>query len=161
VLDQEVNREMAVRRAEAQAAMERQEDLGLDDLPAQDTPKGREALPDVGAIDKELEQGLEAVEPRDKAQTDLDPEVRRKRDRRRFQLGFWCAVLVVAGLVCLYLFADRIGAAMPPAQGPLAAYVAWVDGIRSWLTEQANAAQMWLDGLRSPAIDAATGAGDS
>ncbi len=153
ILQQEVSREMAVRKAEAAAAMERQEDLGLDDLPIPAPPQGREALPDIGTIDDKMDAGLDAMEPREKVLAEPTPDATRKRRRIGFQIGFWTAVAVVAGLVALYLLAGPIGQAVPPTAEPLAAYGAWVDGIRSWLSEQANAAQIWLDAQMAPSTD--------
>ncbi len=144
VLQAEVSREMAARQAHADAELERQEDLGLDDLPPADRPKGRDALPDV-AIDDTMDAGLDAMEPRDAALDDAATPAARARSRWRFHAGFWTAVLVVAGLACLYILADQIPPVMPAAEQPLAGYVAWVDGLRSWLSDQAATVQSWLD----------------
>jgi hypothetical protein len=53
-------------------------------------------------------------------------------------------VLLAVVAIGVYVFADRISAAIPAAKGPLDAYVIWADGFRTWLEALA---QDWVDRL--------------
>ena len=47
--------------------------------------------------------------------------------------GFLVAVLVALAALLIYVFAARLGAAIPGMQGALEGYVVWIDGMRGWL----------------------------
>jgi hypothetical protein len=140
ILREEAEREAAARAAEAArragapAPVEVQGDLGLPpqpppsrarpaeapapaSAPAAAVRARRERLPDVEAINSTLSAGSAP------ARVEAPPAPR----SGGFVQGFAAVFLVAALLYALYLFAPRIAAAVPPAAGPLEAYVALVE----------------------------------
>jgi predicted Zn finger-like uncharacterized protein len=170
VLREEAQREMIARRLDAEAAIEVQPELGIDDAAAGLSPaarhiaklKGddpdaapepepelkrelsrREMLPDIEEINSSLRPGDVAV--------DDDGEtfeiVQRPQGRSGFRSGFVMMLLVAVGIVALYVMAPRISEQIPAAKPGLDTYVAAVDGARGWLDETTRAIVTSLQGL--------------
>lgn len=167
ILTEEGDREAQARRDEG--GLETQEDLGLEEgdqksaaareriarlrgLDVDERAEGaaaavaaataagsrRDLLPDI----EEINSSLRSAEEREDESV-LAPEDAPRR-RSGFGLGFMIVVLVAALMIAVYIFADRIVAAVPASEGAMAAYVQWADGIRNWLD---GIAQDWVQRL--------------
>ncbi len=158
ILQQEVDREVAARKADANAALERQQDLGLDDLPATapatsateieeraPAEKSKDSLPDVDDLDTDMDEALSGLQPREKEIPAEDPTKLKRRNRFGFQFGFWVAIAILILAFFIYKDAPIIQKNIPATTDYLNSYVSWVDGLRSWLSEKASDAQTWLD----------------
>lgn len=152
VLREEAEREMSERK-KAQTGIETQGDLGLtrptrskaapsrvfgEDDPApppaaeataeevapEEPVRRRKLLPDIEELSSTLEPGNER---RDEDDGDADDD----EDQRGFRRGLSLVMLVALALIVLYMLAPLIGNAVPALAGPLSAYVALIDGLRS------------------------------
>ncbi|MCA0204504.1 MAG: zinc-ribbon domain-containing protein [Proteobacteria bacterium] len=153
VLREEAEREMSERK-KAQSGLETQGDLGLtrptrskaapsrvygEDDPAAPPPasdaapeesapeepvRRRKLLPDIEELSSTLEPGHER---RDENEDVADED----EDQRGFRRGLSLVMLVALALIVLYMLAPLIGNAVPALAGPLSAYVALIDGLRS------------------------------
>jgi predicted Zn finger-like uncharacterized protein len=157
VLREEAARESAARRAEAEAALQTQGELGLESAqrpgraaqteearrrmaqlrgdpaesaaPPPETAARRTVFPDIEAINSTLRPGGEGAENMVIYPEDID----HKRGRRA---GFTTVLLIFVILALLYLFADRITRAVPPLSPVLDRYVTLIDDGRLWLDLQ-------------------------
>jgi predicted Zn finger-like uncharacterized protein len=134
VLREEAARESEARRREA-VVLETQADLGLAPVsegipagPVERPPRQRDLLPDIEEINSTLRPGAEA---RGDGMGEAE-EVAAQR-RNGFRTGFLLVVAAALVLVALYLAAPQIGRLVPALAGPMAAYVAAVDGFRLWI----------------------------
>lgn len=166
ILREEAERERRVRLRETTAeTFIEQPDLGLE--PARRPPAPRpqptphperdavlqraraESLPDIAGITSTLsaseDRAEKAVPPRQ-----ADPSER----RRGFRRGF-LSVLLFAGLgVGAYVWAPEIAGLTPSLEGPMQAYVGWVDSARLWIDETVPAAlQALIDSLPEAGTD--------
>lgn len=151
-------------RAEAEDQMQVQPDLGMADAAAgglsptqrrlamlrgedpdapppepMRPPARRDLLPNVEEITSTLQPGEDhEADQRIDALPDLT------KGRFGFRTGFFLVIflLVVAGVV--YVAAPSLSAAIPALDGPLAAYVTFVDGLRDWLDGIMNQATQAL-----------------
>ncbi len=172
VLREEAERETIARRLDAEAALETQTDLGIDDAaaaPAKSATarhiarlKGedpdaapepepeikrelsrREMLPNIEEINYSLRPGEVAVDDDGEAYE----IVRRPAPRSGFRSGF-VLMLVLAGLIiAVYVMAPRIAEQIPAAKPTLDIYVAGVDSARSWLDAATRSVVTSLRGL--------------
>jgi predicted Zn finger-like uncharacterized protein len=156
ILREEAAREAAARRAESDPLMEGQTELGLEPaaerpqqadearrrmaaLRGQDieptTPAARRDLfPDIDAINSTLRPSGEAGSP--ESMVIYPEDIDHKRGRRA---GFTTVLLIFVILALLYLFSDRISAAIPQLEPVLERYVAVVNDARLWLDLQLQA----------------------
>ncbi len=168
VLREEAEREMIARRLEAEAPIETQTDLGIDDAAAAapmaasarhiarmkgEDPDAepevkrelsrREMLPDIEEINSSLRPGDVAI--------DSDGEtfeiVQRPRPRTGFRSGFVLMVLLAVAVVAMYVMAPRIAEQIPAARPALDGYVAAVDSARAWLDTATRRVVDSLQGL--------------
>ncbi len=94
----------------------------------------RDLLPDIEEINSSLRStAMRGGSPRTVESTDV-------QRGRGFRLGFGTVLLIAAALALVYAHAGRIGAALPPLDGPLQSYAVAVDGLRGQL-------DAWLRGL--------------
>ena len=153
ILKAEAEREIAARRAEAEA-MESQPELGLsepdvandpigartrrlrgvdetesDEVEAAvDNPARKALLPDVDEINSTLTANSDRPAP---LPIDREEPVETARKRRSgFRMGFSLVLLATAALIAVYLFAPELGAQFPTLEPSLAAYVDWANGVR-------------------------------
>lgn len=149
VLREEAERELNERQR-ARAGLETQGDLGLarptrprppeaatarpeaperaeDDTPPPSAPpsRRRNLLPDIEELTSTLEPGSE--ERHETEAETLTPEA----EARGFRRGLSVIMLIAAALVITYLLAPLIAARVPALHGPLASYVAAIDGLRA------------------------------
>lgn len=149
VLREEAEREMNERQR-ARSGLETQGDLGLarptrprppeaatvrpdaaspadDDeaAPGAPPPRRRNLLPDIEELTSTLEPGSE--ERHETEDEILTPEA----EARGFRRGVSVVMLIAAALVFVYLLAPLIAAWVPTLEGPLASYVAAIDGLRA------------------------------
>ncbi len=161
ILREEAEREIAARRAEA-SGVETQPDLGLgegienavddvkartarlrgEDVPAGDPVPKSEVLPDIDDINATLTSQEEQAAMHAAAAA-------AGKARRGFRAGFATVALIIAALICTYLFASDIAAAVPSLEPALASYV---DG--------ANAFRIWMDGMMERAAGLVGGESD-
>ena len=154
ILREEAAREEAARRAESNADLEQQGDLGLGEPapPPPATPRPRdpgrdrldrlqgragpvtrapgarsEVFPDI----EEINSTLRASAEREDFRTLEDDEIERQRHSGR--RGFFVTLALIAVLALIYVYADPIAARIPALAGPLAGYVDNVDAARLWL----------------------------
>lgn len=176
VLREEAEREAEARRQEAQRAASRQAEaegqlqtqpeLGMDEAaapaalsatqrrlamlkgedpdappPAPARPAARrDLLPNVDEINSTLQPG-EDYDP--DAAVDALPDLTRGNG---FRTGFLLALFVLFVAAVIYAAAPSIRALVPALEGPLDAYVAFVDGLRLKLNEWMDAATNALNG---------------
>jgi len=76
---------------------------------------------------------------------DLLPDIDEINSTLRSADGAAAADEAGALAVCLYIFAPQIINAVPATEGPLTAYVSWVDQMRIALDGQVQGAAQWLD----------------
>lgn len=164
VLREEAKREARARDKEARGGLETQADLGLDmaeddddrrshqararmarlqgkattqeDFEADDIDAGsrRDFLPDIDDINSTISAGGTS-DYRDTSARD-GTRATQPVPRGGFGRGLRLAILLAIIATALYLFAGRIGEAMPALASPLAAYAEAVDGLRAMLNEQ-------------------------
>lgn len=177
VLRQEAEYE-AERRARADAGLESQPELGLDQperkriIPA-DIPSLREKEAKEAAMVAETADSQ--PEPEQKSRRDLLPDVEdinstlRKREvravrtpgelmedpeeiaQRGFRSGFFLSMIFALLFAMFYVKADALSQSMPSAAPALASYVESVDSVRVWLDTKVRGAAGWLDGFSSEA----------
>ncbi|SEC52605.1 MJ0042 family finger-like domain-containing protein [Rhodobacter sp. 24-YEA-8] len=119
-------------------AMLRGEDLDEPE-PARPTAR-RDLLPDVEEINSTLQPDDNRFDP--EAEVDSLPDL----TRGSFRTGFLLAILVLVIAALLYVFSDRIVAAVPALEGALQAYVLFVDNLRNWLNSLMDDATQALTG---------------
>lgn len=105
----------------------------------------RDLLPDIEEINSTLRSGSARTGA---GAADLDPEFEapsHQRSRRGFRTGFITVLLIFAVLLVLYVFAPRLGAAVPALEAPLQSYVVLVDQGRSWLDQRVQSILKSLD----------------
>ena len=103
----------------------------------------RELLPDIEEINSALRDEVVV----DEETAEIASRRRRLRARARraaFRRGFVFALLVIAILVSVYVFAPQITEALPQAGPYMNEYVVRVDQLRSTLDVQAQAGITWL-----------------
>jgi predicted Zn finger-like uncharacterized protein len=169
VLREEAEREMIARRLDAQAAVETQADLGIDDAAAAapamaasarhiallkgEDPDAepelkrelsrREMLPDIEEINSSLRPGEVAVGD----DGDTFEIARRSAPRSGFRSGFVLMVVLAIAVVALYVMAPRIAEQIPGTKPALDSYVASVDVARVWLDQTTRSLISGLQGL--------------
>lgn len=102
--------------------------------------KGRDLLPDIEEINSTLRP--ESANLTGTA-TSADP-LETRGSRHGFRLGFGLMLLVALVLVALYMFAPRIGTAVPALAGVMEGFVASVDTLRVGLDRLMQQATAWL-----------------
>lgn len=107
----------------------------------------REMLPDIEEINSTLRS---SSEPRHQNNTTSNIPAAPERARRGgFRRGFlWILLLFVLALL-VYIYAEKIVAMVPQAEGPLGIYVATIDAARSWLDAKVLNLLGALDGMAS------------
>jgi hypothetical protein len=156
ILRQEADREVRLRRAEAEP-VETQAEMPLGPDPADthrarkwagiDTPDAEEAhldetvaqelFPDIEAINSSLRDtgdrsGTEADA------SDIDTLDTLPRRRRGVRIGFFGVLALALGAVALYANADRVATEVPALTPALERYVAVVNSARFWLDNLAQ-----------------------
>ncbi|SLN66096.1 hypothetical protein TRL7639_03745 [Falsiruegeria litorea R37] len=158
ILKEEAAREAELRATET---LESQPDLGLDDLPADEsTRRAKEArdrmavmkgedptktdmptdgsrrglLPDIEEINSTLRSGEQADGAG--ATTAVAPGPAKRKRKGGFMRGLTVAILFGALLALIYVNAPQIAQSVPQADPMLSAYVALVDQARVWLDAQ-------------------------
>ena len=158
----DILKEEAAREAELRASetLESQPDLGLDDLPGDESARrAKEArdrmaimkgedptktdassdgsrrglLPDIEEINSTLRNGEHADGG---ATTAVAPGPAKRKRKGGFMRGLTVAILFGALLALIYLNAPQIAQSVPQADPMLSAYVALVDQARVWLDAQ-------------------------
>lgn len=170
VLREEAEREVAARRAEAPAPLESQPDLGLEAAaapalspaarriaqmkgvepeppppprPAGPPAKGRDLLPDI----EEINSTLDPDDDRRGVSADDLPQPQRVRGQGGgFRTGFSLVVTLAVLAVVLYVIAPRLSQQIPGLAGTLEGYVAFVDGLRLWLSGLLDSAATTVQG---------------
>ncbi len=165
ILRAEAEREIAARRADEEAGIETQSDLGLDD-----PPQRRAATEEAGIRTARLrgsEDEPPPERPRNEILPDIDdinatltatsdrpheptPEERTEavlKRRSGFRTGFILVLAVVAVLIGLYVFSGELASAVPAAEPALAGYVDWANDMR-----------LRLDTLLGQGVDSVSGA---
>jgi hypothetical protein len=126
----------------------------------------RELLPDVEEINSTLRVGSDR-RPAEAADHDMPgaPQSRTTTtdtaQRAGFLRGFTIPFVVTAALIMLYVQAPRVAVMLPGLAGPLAAYVAKVDGLRGWLDRQALTLLTTLDAAATKAVDPGPATGNA
>ena len=166
VLQQEAQRELMARQAEAKPSFVVQEELGLsgaidqadlEPTPAQEAvpdlpetvrpePSKRDRLPDIEDVDRQVDKDVDLPPRPERPEPIQAAAVQETAPKTRwgFHLGFWTAILLLALAVCLYIYADDIRARMPQLSEFLDIYVPWVDSMRDWLTATAGSVENWF-----------------
>ena len=166
ILREEAEREASLRAAASSASaqgLESQPNLGLDDLPdddsalrarqakdrmarlhgqdprqlaAEESGQRRDILPDIEEINSTLRAG-------DTAASAPQPTSQKAEEPRKsgFARGFALTILLFLVLLMIYTNAGKIAETMPQADPYLSAYVTWVDQARLWLDAQVKALQ--------------------
>ena len=168
VLREEAEREVAARRAEGSAPLETQPDLGLeasaamspaarriaqmkgenpDTAPAPPKgapPKGRDLLPDI----EEIKSTLDPADSRVRDDDDDLPQPERSRNvGSGFRTGFTLVVLIALLGMMVYIIAPKLVEQIPALAGPMDGYVAFVDGLRLWLSGVIDKAAETVQGV--------------
>ncbi|WP_164659416.1 zinc-ribbon domain-containing protein [Tropicibacter sp. Alg240-R139] len=158
-------KEEAAREADLRAGdgLESQPDLGLDDLPGDEsTRRAKEAqdrmavmkgedptktdaptdgssrrglLPDIEEINSTLRNGADQADGSATA-TAVAPGPAKRKRKGGFMRGLTVAILFGAMLTLIYVNAPQIAQSVPQADPMLSAYVALVDQARVWLDAQ-------------------------
>lgn len=137
ILREEAEREMSAREAERKKEPEDRPDAAAATATAAaraatvtdaDNGSRRDLLPDID----EINSTLNATTDRPGEEPTADVIEENRRHRSGFRIGFSLVLLIVAVLIGLYLFADRIAEAVPSLAGPMAAYVDWGNSVRLW-----------------------------
>ncbi len=149
ILREEAELETQARRQEGTANLETQPDLGLEEADTavqrrtarlrgieqeqqQEKSNSRsDLLPDI----EEINSTLRAASDRSEAQVS---EPVRAQNRRGFRTGFLLVLAIALIALALYVFAPQISNMVPTLSDPLAGYVDWVNGIRTWLDGSAK-----------------------
>jgi len=163
LLREEAEREVQARSRE-EHRLEMQGDLGLEmaaaggaarriaqikgmdaEGPGQPEPlvrpsKGRDLLPDIEEINSTLSPEQGGLTAEDAGHRSADP----RTGRREFRLGFGLALLAALLLVTGYMFAPRIGTAVPALAGIMDSFVTGVDALRLGLDRLMQQATAWL-----------------
>jgi predicted Zn finger-like uncharacterized protein len=156
ILVEEAERETRARHDEA--AIETQEDLGLED-PAGAAPGVRERMARLRGLDvddradstaaavvaataagsrRELLPDIEEINSSLRSAEEREDEIEAaeildSRRRSGFGMGFTIVVLIAVIAIAVYVWSDQIGTAIPAVKPMLAVYVDWADGVRGWL----------------------------
>lgn len=94
------------------------------------TPR-RDMLPDIEEINSTLRPDASGAPLEDYPDEDLDPG-----RRGGFRNGFTFVIVLVLIALAVYIFAPQIQEAVPSTESALNAYVAWIDGLRDWLSDR-------------------------
>lgn len=134
-LDQAVAPAPVLSAAQKRLAMLRGEDL--EDDPPTPVPAGESPRPAQPRRDllPDVEEINSTLKPEENG-FDADAEVEALPDLTRssgFRSGFVLALVVLGLGTIAYVLSDRIGAALPSAKAPLDSYVSLIDGLRLWL----------------------------
>lgn len=158
ILREEAAREAAARRAESEAAMENQPDLGLDSTNAAPDQRTAEAQKRMATLKGEVNPHKPIVSPSAMSRSGLLPDIEeinsslraeseRKSDfeipevevakkKRGFKFGFFTVTLILMLCLATYIFAPKISNAVPAAKGAITTYVDTIDQGRLWLDQQ-------------------------
>jgi predicted Zn finger-like uncharacterized protein len=101
------------------------------------TPSRSELLPDIEEINSTLRATGDRSEEEEDA-SDIDTIYEGARRRSRVRTGFLLVISLVVLAVMLYVYADRISAAVPQAGPVLDRYVDMVNAGRFWLDDIAR-----------------------
>ena len=171
ILKQEAEHEAQARAADA--SLESQPDLGLDEAAGDADQRAREASERMARLrgDTPLEESVAATVAAS-SRRDLLPDIdeinstlRSTTDRKsgvaedlyeddsfetprksgRFRRGFWMIILAAIVLLLLYVFAPTIIKALPALEGVMTSYVAMIDSLRGWLDGRVQSGLQWLD----------------
>mgnify|MGYP001028236261 CR=1 FL=1 len=153
ILRQEAEREAQLRAGDSQATLESQPDLGLDDIPGDESSRrareardrmarmrGQEAevdpgsrrglLPDI----EEINSSLRASDSSALSHTAVGPaRADEPAQKRGFSRGFALILIVAVVLALVYVNAGKISDAVPQVESALNAYVGTIDQARLWL----------------------------
>ncbi len=171
ILRAEAAREEANRAAEAETGLQRQDDLGLDEMPTMTETKKAESAERISRLKgeepaasvaaavaetvagsrRELLPDIDDINATLRSESERDappplPEEEEAEERRGFRFGFFGVLIVFAVLIAIYVFADQIIAAVPALEGVLNAYVAAVDSLRIWFDVQMQKLLVMLEG---------------
>lgn len=154
ILRQEAARERAQRDGSASDGLQSQPDLGLDAPLAPEDQRAEEArrrmarlkgerapapavagvgarsdlLPDIEEINSTLRSSAE------RGESDPVEDAAISQNRRSgFRRGFMTVILLAVLAAVIYIYAPRIGAAVPQLEPVLTSYVNWVDSLRLWI----------------------------
>ncbi len=170
ILREEAEREARERERE-RAALQTQEDLGLDNVPPSTTrPEAPAASEKAVAAQERMARlrGLDTGEDSARNRRDLLPDIEEINSsldsigtpdtldnlpappvrRGGFGRGFVLMLLLAAIAVALYLYAPLIAQKVPALTPALEVYVGWVDQARGWIDRMVALA---LDRLQPPA----------
>lgn len=165
ILREEAEREAKLRTAEKAGPLESQPDLGLDNMPgdessrraqeasdrmarmrgqpvsendpATDTGARREMLPDIEDINSSLRASDEGAQSH--TAVGLPRVEHRQKRKGGFTRGFALIVILGVLLALVYINAPKISNAVPQAEPVLSSYVSMVDQARLWLDAQLSA----------------------
>jgi len=157
ILQEEAEREARLRQAEA-GAVETQAEMSLGATPA-DTRRAeldsapdafdpgpvlrhggqtaRDLFPDIDEINSTLRDTADRSGDEPEA-SDIDTLDTLPRRRFGSRIGFFTVVLAAAAALVVYVYADRMAAAVPGLAPSLGGYVDMVDGVRFWLDDMAQ-----------------------
>lgn len=109
----------------------------------------RRSLPDIDAINSSLAASApELGKPTPKREA-RPTEVKRKRSKTGFRLGFWAAMVTMALGLGLYGFAAEAKAQLPMIAPYVDQFTAYCDVAQAWILARADQGQIWLDNLQS------------
>lgn len=176
ILREEAAREAASRRAEAEAEMQSQPDLGLDSADAAPDQRTAEAQKRMASLKGEAQPSVPIVSPSASPRSGLLPDIEEinsslraesernvhldepedviAKNKLGFRFGFFGSLLILAVFVAAYVYAPKIIAAVPAVEGPLTAYVDTVDQGRLWLDAQMQAMLVSMNETEAAAPDA-------
>lgn len=165
ILREEAAREAAARRAESQAAIQTQTELGLDSAGSATDQRAEETKRRVARLKSDTPEVPKPapIAPIAQSRSDLLPDIEEinsslrsssergigtgyaeledvaEQKQRGFRGGFFGMMFLLALLTLTYIFAQQINTAMPAIEGPVAAYVNTVDKGRLWLDRKMRA----------------------
>lgn len=109
----------------------------------------RDLLPDIDEINSSLRTENSSTG----GQAEIDAPSTKKR-KQGFRRGFMLMLILFVVLAALYIFAPQISQAVPAVETMLNGYVAWIDGLRTWLDGHV---QNLLRGLDTMATQSSAG----
>ncbi|PIE11579.1 MAG: hypothetical protein CSA70_11045 [Rhodobacterales bacterium] len=115
----------------------------------------RDLLPDIEEINSTLRKSGDRTHPGATRGPERgvasQTEAGAPQRKRGFGRGFLYALLLVALLILVYVYAPQIGKAVPVVGPALETYVGYVNQGRVWLDGQATALMQWLDEMAASA----------